>query len=219
MEKFTIRSTYSEVRLYARWTAYAPPGGSGEAKVPARPDDSGNPANAQSAPKAATARNADGDTFTLSIEARAIQVSESISIENRTGGAKPSRAESPGPLSRAEAVARLQEGRLQALLEALDRRHDQGERRHGYPRLADAGDVAARAAEEWERDYAERAGSRREFAAGLREKLERWTAGHTDDRDTGAELRVFRSEVAMRIDARLEDWAAAEDPAGIPPAC
>ncbi len=211
MEKFTIRSTYSEVRLYARWTAYAPPGGPGDAKVPARPDDAGNPANA-GPQKAATARNADGDTFTLSIEARAIQVSESISIETgtRTGG--PTQ---PG----ADAAARLHESRSQALLEALERKHARGDRRHGYPQLSDAGDVAARAAAEWESGYAGRAGSRREFAADLRAKLERWTAGQTDGRNTGAELRVFRSEVAMRIDARLENWVAAEDPAGIPPAC
>jgi hypothetical protein len=119
MEKFTIRSPYSEASLYARWTAYAPAGKSAGSRAPA------------------------------------------------------------------------------------------GHYRHA--RLADADDVAARASEDWDRRFAARTGSRRDFADELRARLDRWAAG-ADIRHAGVEHREFRSEVAIRIGARLEDWVEAGGP-------
>jgi hypothetical protein len=204
MEKITIRSTYSEVSLYARWTASAAgkaiPAGD---KPPANPDDGGAAAKTQSPEKGVTARNADGDTFTLSVEARAIQVTETVTVESGSACGKP---EGPAGPSRAD--------RLDALMEALDRKHAHGDRRHRYPDLIDPDDVADRAAEDWDREFAGRSGSRRDFAGSVRARLDRWASGGGEARAIRAEHRAFRSEVAVQIGARLETWVGSGEPDG-----
>lgn len=201
MEKFTIRSAYSEVSLYARWTMAPGRSKPADGSNPVRPDDGAAEAKPQSPENAVTARNADGDTFTLSIEARAIQVSETVCIGTGSAGGK-----TEGALDAARA------GRIGALREALERNPGHGGRRHRYPELADAADVAARAAEEWDREYARRPGSRRDFAAGIRSGLDRWMAGEGASRPRAEEYRVFRSEVAVEISARLETWTGSAEP-------
>jgi hypothetical protein len=198
MEKISIRSAYSEVSLYARWSATAPgKPKAGDAGSPA------GPANPALPDDGAAARSSDGDTFTLSLEARAIQVSETITIETAGVAGKPGGAtESARP------------GRLEALMEALGRKRGHGDRRCRYPGLADAADVAARAAEDWDREFAGHKGSRRDFAAGIRAGLDRWAAGGEAARPRAQEYRAFRSEVAVEISARLEIWTAASGPEG-----
>jgi hypothetical protein len=150
--------------------------------------------------KGVTARSPDGDTFTLSIEARAIQVTETVSIGTER---------SEGMAAGAPEASRA--GRLEALLAALDRKPGEGHRRHRYPGLTDAADVAARAAEDWDREFAGRQVSRGEFAAGIRAGLDCWAA-RPDTRSRSTEFRVFRSEVAVEIRARLDRWAADAEP-------
>jgi hypothetical protein len=81
-----------------------------------------------------------------------------------------------------------------------------------YPRLAGVGDLPARAAEDWEREYSVRKGSRRDFADAIRARLNRWAASGADTRRTSLEHREFRNEAAMIIGMRLEKWVEA----GIP---
>ena len=169
------------------------------APVPDRPArakaDDGAVGAGPSEAGAPLARSADGDTFTLSVEARVIQVTESVTIESDGDCARPGEA---------DRLAR--HGQVEGLMEALDRSHGHG-RRHGYPRLADAEDVASRIAEDWDREFAARGGSRRDFAEALRQRLDRWRDAGSGARRMTLEHSEFHSEVAVRITERLGSWA------------
>jgi hypothetical protein len=201
MEKLTIRSTYTQVDFYARLSlegASARAKGPGAGPLPnpgartlLKADDGAVPGQA---PAPADARSADGDTFTLSVEARAVQVTESITIETEDAGAAPDGACLPsgpsGPPGRPHAYGR----------------------HPGYPRLADPEDVAARIAETWDQEHKARGGSRRDFAAATRARLDHWKSGGQGASRIRIEHEEFRSEVAIRLSARLEQWLNAGDP-------
>lgn len=182
MEKFTLRTAYTEVDLRARLVFQGPPGRSQGAASRLPADDgaassSAAPSSAASG-DAATARNADGDTFTLSVEAKVVRVEESLTVGTESGC---------GP---------------------------HGRRHHGYARLADPEDVAARIAESWDGEFAARGGSRRAFAAEARARLDHWTAAGRDGSGMTVTHREFREEVTVRVAARLEQWTrdAGSDP-------
>jgi hypothetical protein len=195
MEKLTIRSTYTQVDLYARLSLQGPGKAQG-AGARLQADDGAAPGKAPAVPDA---RNADGDTFTLSVEARAVQVTESITIETE------------GPAGPAGDAACLPSGPSEPS-PAPDLPHGHGRRHHGYPRLADPEDVAARIAEAWDQEHKARGGSRQAFAAAARARLAHWKAGDHGAPRMQVEHEEFRSEVAIRIEARLEQWANAGEP-------
>lgn len=87
-------------------------------------------------------------------------------------------------------------------------RADDGHR-HGYARLSDPEDVAARIAESWDLEFAAEGGTRQGFAAGARARLRHWAAADGQGTRRTPEYLRFRGEVALRISARLEAWVRA----------
>lgn len=215
MEKISIQSTYTKVSLYAKLTV-------GTGSVP-NPQDSVKPA--LPAPKVGddgacadgsrtVSSSRDGDIFSLSFEARAIQVTRSVTIETADDA---SGFGTPGESERLSSGGRVEA--LMDMLDALAERRAQGHsgRRHGhahYPRLGDADDVAATMLDHWARELAERGGSRRDFADELRGRLDKWkSAGSESVSRVSVEVREFRSEVSLKVSAGLDDWSA-EAPEG-----
>lgn len=219
MEKISIHSTYTKVSLYAKLTI-------GTAAAAAKPQDGAAKADLP-APKAAddgacadgsrtVARSQDGDTFTLSFEARAISVTRSITSETSedAGGARPSESDRLSSGGRARA--------LMDMLEAIAERRAQGHsgRRHHnphFPKLADADDLAATMLDHWKREHAERGGSRRGFADELLGRLDKWRAGGSGSVSrVTLEVEEFRAEVSLKVTAGLGEWAGGEPDAPSP---
>lgn len=198
MDKITIRSSYAQAGLYARSAA-------GDSKPSTEtPKPSAAPAAAGGG-----ARSADGDTFTLSVHARAIRITSTVTVEAREDAGRRSR---PGEAERFSAG-----GRVEALLEFLDRASDRGvperpgRRRAHFPELGDPEDLAARMLDHWAREHAERGCPRGEFAEELRGRLDRWRTGSASvTRTVSIEVVEFRAEVSLKVSAGIDAWAAAE---------
>ena len=214
MDKISITSTYRELSLYAKVTLSGPNAKTKDGQpLPAvKPDDGGTPAGTTSGDGSAlVARSQDGDTFTLSVEARAIQVSRKITIESSGKGDTCGKSGESGRMAG--------DAHANALMDALDQAsghsHKHHKRAHGhFPQLGDAEDLAARLREHWDREHAQKGGSRGDFADQVRQRLAAWDAR----KDSSSSSRVtvsyqeFRTEVSVRISASLDAWSGADAP-------
>jgi hypothetical protein len=193
MEKISIRQTYTQVSLYARISS-TEGGKKNGINGSAIPDD-----GKACAPKGnECGRSKDGDTFTLSIEARTLQVSQTITIETD---------DAAGGTGRAGEAERITGGFVNALLDAMDKADGKHRKpRHHFPELTGPEDVASKVLEQLNRDHAEKGGTRLDFADAVKKRLADWkpSAGRVS-----LEYQEFRSQVNMTISGALDAWAAA----------
>ncbi len=212
MEKISIQSSYTQLSLYAKatlTTGGTPKPQDGQAVPAIKPDDGGAGGDGS----ALVARNQDGDTFTLSIEARAIQISRKITIETTNDG------EGCGKPSESDRLS--SHGQVNSLMDALDmstgHTHKHQKRHHGhFPQLGDADDLAARLREHWDKEHAEKGGAREDFAEAIRKRLDAWKSKGESSANgrTTVSYEEFRTEVSIRISASLTAWAGDNSPAG-----
>lgn len=217
MEKISLQSTYTRVSLYARLS------GPVNAKKAADPGDAptdqtagntaGAVAEADGLKSGECARSKDGDTFTLSIEARTLQISKTITIETTGSGDGADAAGAAGQSQQPGGKDRLT-GMVSSLMDALKTMGGKnGKHRHHFPHLSDPEDVANKILDRLDKDYAEKGGSKTDFAAEIKKKLADWKASGSSSRTT-VEYQEFRSDVHMQLTSGLDSWAKGENPAG-----
>ena len=199
MEKISIRQTYTQVSLYARISSTEGGKKQGIAGSAAPKDGNACPPKSDEC-----ARSKDGDTFTLSIEARTLQVSQTITIETN---------DAAGKTSRDGEAERLGGGFVNALLDAMDKADGKHRKpRHQFPELTGPEDLASKVLEQLNRDHAEKGGTRLDFADAVKKRLADWNPSAAR---VSVEYQEFRSQVKMTISGGLDAWAAgsAENPA------
>jgi hypothetical protein len=189
---------------YTRIQAYA--GTAGPSK--ALPDKPGQAATSSPA-RACDGQSKDGDTFTLSLEARILQVS--ITQSDGGGGADASNA-----------LAAAQNGDdgsglVNALMKAVkdlfgqDGSADQGaadgvegKKHHGHHHaLKDPQDVADRVLKHLENEYAQSGGTRQDFADEVKKRMANRQASSQANSYGGSN---FRGQVDALVSSGLEAW-------------
>ncbi|MDQ3003216.1 MAG: hypothetical protein M3Y08_18395 [Fibrobacterota bacterium] len=192
MEKISIRQTYTQVSLYARISTTEGTKKNGVAGGAAPNDGNACPPKGDEC-----ARSKDGDTFTLSIEARSLQVSQTITIETD---------DAAGKSGRNGEAERLGGGFVNALLDAMDKADGKHRKpRHQFPELTDPEDVASKVLEQLNRDHADQGGTRLDFADAVKKRLADWKPSAAR---ISVEYQEFRSQVNMAISGGLDAWAS-----------
>lgn len=233
MEKISFQATYTRISVYASSASGAgkPVDKAGTGDVP---DPSGGGKECHGPAQKGSARTCqfskDGDTFTLSIEARSIRISGTTIIDDsgkalsgpdrnvkdarnlpsETSAWNGKDAEILGA-EYLEGMGLPSDARLvNAFLDAM--RKSGGEegygrqgRRHHFPRLGDSEDLADRLMEHLGRQHAEKGGSRAEMADDARRRLQGW---ETSASKVAMEYREFRGEARMKMDFGLDAWVA-----------
>lgn len=227
MEKISFQATYTRISIYASSASGAgkavDKAGTGKAPDPSDGGKDGHGSVQQGSVQQGSAgayqRNKDGDTFTLSIEARSIQISGTLIIDD-SGKAlsdasawKGRDAETFGA-EYLEGLGLPSDARMvNAFLDAMRKYREGGDghdgrgRQHHFPRLGDAEDLAERLLEHLGRQQAETGGSRAELADGVRRRLNDWA---TPASKAAVEFREFRGEVRMKMNYGLDAWVASE---------
>lgn len=192
MEKLSFQSSYSQVSLYARLTTAS--GTAAPGATAKKADDGATPGTDGKAP-AGEQRNADGDSFTLSIEARTMQVSESVTVEE-SGDAQAAQSASTDKLG----------GAIDSFLDAFDKVGGKGshhKRHHHFPQLGDAEDVAGQAMQHVDKEHSGKDCSRSEFADEIKGRLASWKA----TKSVSVEYTEFREQVSISLSSSLDAWA------------
>ena len=234
MEKISYTASYTRISLYAQASS-----STAKKAQDANASASDGAAAETGADKLGHCqRSKDGDTFTLSIEARTVQISETYLSEDagqagksledlirqRDGAGKPDASGTAGShaldlvgLGDAEdsdAADGLSGGFVKALLDAMEKKAaKKGHRGHGRhaPQLGDSQDVADKLLEHLRQQYAEKGGSKADFAGDIKQRLEAWKPS---SQRVAVEYQEFRSEVRMKLTMGLDSWAAAAQDAG-----
>ncbi|MEO7427724.1 MAG: hypothetical protein ABI036_21250 [Fibrobacteria bacterium] len=170
MEKISIQTTYTRISIYARYSGAASAKNGGA-------NAGGEAETGKSGKSLECGRSKDGDTFSLSIEARTIRISESYEV-------------SGGEALQAISGPHAKQGK--------DDRH-----RHHFLSLENPGDVAENLLEQITRRHATQGGSKADAAADIKKRLADWkpAAGKAT-----VEYLEFRSQVHMRLSQGLDAW-------------
>lgn len=193
MEKITIRQTYTQTSLYANFSATGGAKKKDGIPVDAVADDGKSCAHKGKE----CARSKDGDTFTLSIEARTLQVSRTITIETddaaQVKSGRPSEEERVGG------------GFVKALLEEMDKADGKYRKpRHLFAPLSGPEDVAGKMLASLDSDHAAAGGTRLDFADAVKKRLEQWKPSATR---VTMEYQEFSSQVKLMMTGGLDAWA------------
>ena len=228
MEKISIQSTYTQVSLYARLSGPVSPKkpAAGDAAEGAPAAASASAENAADPGNGEIGRSKDGDTFTLSLEARTLRISESITIESGEGASAARATGSAGEAGKSDKTGTAGKpseperltgsGLVSALMDALETIAEttgqgkpagaDGKHRPHFPRLSDTDDVADQVLSRLDQDHAAKGGSKDDFAAELKKRLGDWKSS------ASAKITVayqeFRSEVHMKVSAGVDAWLA-----------
>ncbi len=242
MEKISIQSTFTQVSLYARYTA----ANSAKKNGAAGASDSANAAGAWktaaeqsgaagngAAKGIACGQSKDGDTFSLSIEASMLQISETYTVTGDatgtdgvadTGASVGNAATNGAATTNADGKAADPErltggGLVHALMDALKSisgkngatgaKGANAKHHHHFPQLADAQDVADNLMRQIDGRYAAQGGSKADFAAEIKTRLADWKP------NTGkvtVAYQEFRSEVHLKLTQGLDAWAQSDAP-------
>ena len=253
MEKISFQASYTRISLYAQVSAASAAKKSRNAELndsgSATDDDgavSGDPSG--SAGKAGKAghtekagsncqRNRDGDTFTLSMEARSVQISGTLIVDDAgklpdgqdakkfltdMGMSKEAVAAVLAKTDGSDDIDRLSgAGFVNAFLDAMDKassgRGHQGQNGHRphFPRLGDPQDVANALLDQLDRRHAEHGGSRSDFAERVKQRMANWKNPESQPSSTtriSVEYHEFRAEVHTLMTSGVDAWAASGTP-------
>jgi hypothetical protein len=217
MEKISIQSTYTQVSLYARLSGPASARKNGGTENAPPDQAAGALAHTADTKGGECARSKDGDTFSLSIEARTLQISQSITIEN-SGAEEGANADAAEQSKQPTGTDTFKTGGLvNALMDALKTISGKGDKhRPHFPGLSGPSDVANALLDQLDKLHAEKGGSKADFAAEIKKRLAGWKQAGSSTRVT-VEYQEFRSEVRMQLTSGLDAWAQGPDAAGTDP--
>lgn len=229
MEKISYTASYTRISIYAQVSSSTAAKKAQDANASAT---DGAPVENGKDKIGHCQRSKDGDTFTLSIEAQTVQISgtyvsdasggrQSLEdfIKQRNGTGKSAESDKAatshaldlaglGAAEVSDTAEDLSGGFVRALLDAMEMMEaKKGHRghRHSYPQLGDPQDVAENLLKQLGQQYAEKGGSKADFADDVKQRPDAWKP--SSQRVT-VEYQEFRSEVRMKLTSGLDSWAA-----------